>query len=330
MSDIARLAGVSASTVSRALSGHPSIPVATREAIERIADENGYVIHRPAQTLRQSQTRTIAIAVPHAHERDQLVSDPFFLPLFGYIADQVSARGFDTLLVRGAEPESHWLKSLIRSGRADGVIVLGQSDQHEAIQLVAHDYAPIVVGGGRIPGQSYTTVGSDDAEGGRLAAEHLLRTGRRRLAFVGPANLPQIDQRFAGFAEGLRGQGLELERSLTLNVPFTGSLAFDRARKLLERRTDLDGVFAASDGLARSIIRAVEAVGRRCPDDVAVVGFDDSSLATQTSPTLTTIRQDIGKLARTLVDLLFERLAGEGTQMVTLPVQLVVRESAPD
>lgn len=329
MADIARIAGVSASTVSRALSGSSKIPEPTRDAIASIAAEHGYVINRAARNLRQNLTRTIGVAVPLGHESEQLVSDPFFLTLFGHIADAITARRYDTLLVREPSPNALWLQRLILSQRADGYIIVGQSDQHEALNVAAQTFLPILVGGGNVDGQRYCSVGSDNLQGGRLATEHLIRSGRRRIMFVGPADLPQIDKRYEGYLSALQAAGIGRDGDLYRSAGFTGTAAFDATRRAVADGLSFDAVFAASDGIALSVIHALEAEGLRCPEDVAVVGFDDADAAKLSRPSLTTIRQDVATVGRALVDLLFQRMDGIDTPSVVLPVQLVVRESAP-
>lgn len=329
MADIARLAGVSASTVSRALAGNAKIPEQTREAIEAIADEHGYVINRSARNLRQSLTRTVCVAVPLGHETDQLVTDPFFLRLFGHMADAIGSRRHDTLLVREPSPDPLWLQRLIRSQRADGYIIVGQSDQHDALNLAASNFLPMVVGGSELADQLYCSVGSDNYAGGRLATEHLLRTGRRRILFVGPATLPQVDRRFAGYVDTLVDHGIDYDPACLLDVHFNGSEAYDRVAAAIASGLTFDAVFAASDGIAWAAIRAIEAAGLGCPADVAVVGFDDTEVALQARPSLTTIRQNVASVGETLVDLLFRRMEGIDTASAVLPVELVVRDSAP-
>lgn len=329
MADIARLAGVSASTVSRALAGSAKIPEQTRDAIEAIAAQHGYVVNRSARNLRQSLTMTICVAVPLGHETDQLVTDPFFLRLFGHMADAVARRRYDILLVREPAPDALWLQRLIRSQRADGYIIVGQSDQHDSLNLAASEFLPMVVGGSELPGQRYCSVGSDNYEGGRLATEHLLRSGRRRILFVGPATLPQVDRRFAGYVDTLARHGIDHDPALSIPAHFTGSEAHDRVTAAITSGVTFDAVFAASDGIAWSAIRAIEAVGLRCPGDIAVVGFDDTDIAVQARPSLTTVRQNVAAVGETLVDLLFQRMKGIDTPSSVLPVELITRDSAP-
>lgn len=329
MADIARIAGVSASTVSRALADNPAIPEATRKAIQALASEHGYEINRSARNLRQSQTRTIAVALPLGHEREQLISDPFFLRLFGHLADEISKRGYDILLVREPAPDSSWLGRLIRSQRADGFVIVGQSDQHEALNAASQNFLPLVVFGAELEGQDYCSVGSDNFEGGRLATDHLLRSGRRRILFLGPAELPQIDLRLAGYRKAIQDRRICADDALVLPAHFTGDSGYREVRNALATGLQFDGIFAASDSIALSAIRAIEDSGHRCPDDIAVTGFDDSDIASQARPALTTVRQDFRAIAQTLADFLFRRLNGEKTPTAMLPVGLVIRESAP-
>lgn len=327
MKDLARIAGVSSSTISRALSNHFSIPEETRESIRRLADEHGYVINNSARNFRQSQTRTIALALPLGHEQEQLISDPFFLRLFGNLADEITKRGFDVLLVREPSPEEGWLERLVRSNRADGYIIIGQSTQHDALNAAAQEFLPLVVGGSPLPGQLYCTVGSDNFTGGRIATEHLIGLGRRRILFLGPVELPQIDLRLDGYKAALKEHDLRVDDKLILDAHFTGTSAFDRVLKAHADEQSFDAIFAASDGIAISAIRALDSLGLRCPQDVAVVGFDDSDIALQARPLLTTIRQDIACMAAKMVELLFQRLDGLETVSETLPVELVIRDS---
>ncbi len=327
MKDLARLAGVSASTISRALTNHYSIPQTTRDSIQKLAAKHGYVVNSSARSLRQSQTRTIALALPLGHVQDHFISDPFFLQLFGRLADEITERGFDVLLVKISSPERGWLERLIRSHRADGFIIIGQSTQHDELNSAAQNFLPLVVGGSPLAGQQYCTVGSDNFEGGRLATEHLLATGRTRIAFLGPVELPQIDKRLEGYKATLENHGLPIVDELILDADFTGMSAYNQVQKAVTSKLQFDAIFAASDGIAISAIRALEAAGLGCPQDIAVVGFDDSDIAVQAKPLLTTVRQDIAGLALKIVELLFQRLDGAETPSSALPVELVIRES---
>jgi DNA-binding LacI/PurR family transcriptional regulator len=137
MADIARMAGVSISTVSRALTGNTLIPKALREEIGEIARANGYVVNQAARSLRLRRTNTIGVVIPLGREAGQLISDPFFLEMVGRLADEITLRDYAVLLTKVASPQPGWLDRIIQSQRADGLLIIGQSNQHEALNLAA-------------------------------------------------------------------------------------------------------------------------------------------------------------------------------------------------
>ena len=182
MSDIARLCGVSTSTVSRALAGSPLIQEATREMIIQIADANGYVIYPLARGLRLQRTNTIGVGFP-----------------LGAMVDEISLRGYQILVSKVTPPKPGWLRELIKAHRTDGMVVIGQSDQHAALNDAGQVYLPLVVWGAHLPDQQYCVVGLDNIAGGRMATEHLISIGRRRIAFLGDPSPPEIAQRRQGY-----------------------------------------------------------------------------------------------------------------------------------
>ncbi len=326
LADLAKVAGVSPSTVSRALSGNALISSATRERLVRLAQEHGFQPNQLARNLRLGRTQAIAVVLPLGHETGQHLSDPFFIAMLGYLADALTERGFDLLLSRVIPKDDTWLDAIVDSGRVDGVIVVGQSDQMAVLDRVAARYAPLVVWGAPMSGQRHLCVGSDNRLGGQTAARHLIDTGRRRLAFFGNPEAPEIAERREGFLEACRAGGLEAQCE-TLPVPLTADAAHAMIARRLERAPAPDGVIAASDVIAMSAIRALSEAGLNVPSDVGVVGYDDVALAAQTTPPLTTIRQDLARGAGLLVDLLFRALAGETVQSAVLKPTLIVRGS---
>lgn len=327
MADIARLAQVSASTVSRALADSALIPEAKRLEIQKIAAEAGYVVNQSARSLRLRRTETIAVVLPIGHEAGQLITDPFFLEMLGHLADAITLRDYQVLITRMARTSPGWLDRIVRSQRQDGIIVIGQSDQHAVLDETASRYPAMVVWGGQIAGQRYCSVGTDNAGGGRAAVAHLLSLGRQRIAFLGQPELPEIGLRHTGYQQALRQAGIEPDPALLVPAHFTTEAAYEAARALAASGTAFDAVFAASDLIALAAIKAFTAAGLRVPQDVSVVGFDDVPMAAGASPALTTVRQDLGRAARTMVDLLFRRIAGDETPSATLPPELVVRAS---
>jgi DNA-binding LacI/PurR family transcriptional regulator len=327
MTDIAKLAGVSTSTVSRALAESPLIPTITRRQIQQIAIQHGYVIDQRGQRLRSNRTRTIGVVIPLGHESDQLISDPFFLQLFGHLADEISARHYDVLLSRLPSPATGWLTRHVQSQKADGYIVLGQSNQHVEINAAARTFLPLVVWGAHLPEQTYCSVGSDNIGGGRAAVDALLKAGRRRIVFLGATALPEIEMRLRGYVTALERAGIAIDQDLIQPAHFTGDTALAAVQSLIARGVNFDGIFAASDVIALGALRALHTAGLEVPRDVSVIGFDDLELAEHSHPRLTTVRQNLSRGATALVEFLFRRLEGEETPSATLPVQIVERSS---
>lgn len=328
MADIARMAGVSISTVSRALAGNPLIPKALRDQIVEIAQTHGYVVNQSARSLRLRKTDTIGVVIPLAEEAGQLISDPFFLEMVGRLADEITRRNYFVLLSKVFVTEPGWLDRIIQSHRADGLLLIGQSTQHEALNAAADGYRPMVVWGAQLPGQRYCTVGGDNVEGGRLAVAHLVASGRRRIAFLGGTEAPEAAQRFEGYRKGLAEAGLAFDPALVLPTPYTLEEAREAVAAFLAAGVTFDAAFAFSDVIALAATGALHAAGGRVPDDVAVVGYDDIVLARHSAPPLTTVRQDLAFGAKAMVDLLFRRMAGEEGASTLVPVELVVRGSS--
>jgi DNA-binding LacI/PurR family transcriptional regulator len=327
MSDIARLAQVSMSTVSRALADSPLIPVERRREIQKIAEDAGYVINQSARSLRMRKTQTIGVVFPLGHDVGQLISDPFLIEMFGRLADEITLRGYQVLLCRVTDTSPGWLDRIIQSQRQDGLVIVGQSDQHGALNLAAKTYGPLVVWGGHLPEQSYCSVGTDNLGGARQAVEHLIGLGRERIAFLGMPELPEIALRYEGYQRALKAAGLALDPALVVPAHFSFDTAYEAARELIESGTPFDAIFAASDIIALAAIQALTAAGIDIPGSVSVMGFDDISIAAQATPPLSSVRQDLAKGARTIVDLLFRRIAGEDTPSATLSPSLMVRKS---
>jgi DNA-binding LacI/PurR family transcriptional regulator len=328
MADIARLAGVHVSTVSRALAGSPLVERRMRETILGIAAKHGYVVNRVARNLRTSRTQTLSVAIPLAHERGQALTDPFFTDMLGHLADEITRRGYGMYLEKILPPMDDWLPKLIASRRSDGIIVIGQSTEQAALEQAAATFAPLVVWGGHVAKARYCVVGTDNVSGARMATEHLLASGRRRIVFVGDPSIPEIRLRRDGYrlALGRAPRGGAAPRVIKAHM--TPEAAQQAMRRFIDSGAKFDAVFAATDIIAISALRAIAGSGLHVPRDVAVVGFDDIAMAAYVHPSLTTVHQDLARGASLLVDLLLRRIAGEDTPSVVLPAELVVRESS--
>lgn len=327
LSDLARIAGVSAGTVSRALAGNSLVKVETRERIVSLAREHGFRPNQMASSLRRQKTDVIGIAIPLGHDQRQQVSDAFFMTLLGHLADALTERGYDLMLRRVIpERDEDWLDRFIGSGMIDGVLVIGQSDQFDRIEDVADGYLPMVVWGNHAEGQRHCVVGTDNRLGGRLAVERLIAGGARHIYFLGDISAVEFAARYAGATDAARRLGVEI-------TPLTSHLSSDRLEAEVAANLDRafapgDAIFAATDSLAMASLARLKVNGVAVPEQVLVIGFDDLPMASQTAPPLTTVRQDIRAGAFAMVDLLMRRLAGEVTESIVMPPRLVARKTA--
>jgi DNA-binding LacI/PurR family transcriptional regulator len=327
ITDLARMAGVSAGTVSRALANNSLVNDKTRDRIQALAREHGFRPNQMASSLRRQKTGVIGVAIPLGHDQQQPISDTFFMTLLGRLADELTDRGYD-LMLRRVLPghDADWLDRFIGSGMIDGVIVIGQSDQFDRIEDVAEGYRPMVVWGNRQEGQRHCVVGTDNRLGGRLAAERLIAAGATSLAFLGDTAAIEFAARFAGAREVADKRGIPI-RSLPTHLSHE-TMARDLAKHLPALMQECDGVFAATDTIAVACLHELTRQGLVVPDAVRLIGFDDLPIARQTNPALTTIRQDIDAGARALVDLLMRRLGGEDTESLVMPPHLIARGTA--
>lgn len=329
MADIARLAGVSVSTVSRALNGSSLVNEETRERIGQLARSLNYSINLSAQNLRLQKNQTVAVVVPYDAQSRQHISDPFFLSIVGSIADALTDRGYDMLLSRVDAERLDSAAALYDAGKAIGLVIIGQWRHHDQLNELAARKVPLVVWGGQLPQQLYCSVGGDNVLGGFKATQHLVRQGRKRILFLGDAQLPEVYLRRQGYQQALQEAGLAVDPKLELPVPFEIIAARQALDKLCASRARFDGVVACSDLLALQAVQALRAHGKTVPDDAAVIGYDDMPLAAYCDPPLTTVHQPVALAGAELVDALFTLLRGERAAPRTLAVHLVVRDSAP-
>ncbi len=326
ITDLAKVAGVSPGTVSRALSGNSLVNAKTREKIELIAREHGFRPNQMASRLRRQKTGVIGVAIPLGHDVRQQISDTFFMTLLGYLADELTEKGYDLMLRRVIPAQDEdWLDRFIGSGMVDGVIVIGQSDQFDRIEDVADGYLPMVVWGNHQEGQRHCVVGSDNRLGGKLAAEKLIASGATSLAFLGDTQPIEFAARFAGAREVAEKMGVPIRALPTHLSPDRTSKEI--ADHLIRIDANVDGIFAATDTVAVACLKELRNRDVEVPEQVKIVGFDDLPIANQTVPPLTTVRQDIAAGAKGLVDLLLRRLTGDDTESLVLPPHLIVRET---
>lgn len=327
LEDLAERAGVSISTVSRALNDSPAVNQRTKQAIWKLARELDYPFRRYMPAGPIGAEGTIAVVVPNPQGREASLTDSFFLKLFAGVAEAARERGCDVVFSHIAPATYEDLSAAMETTRADGVIFLGQSSLHEAFNRLADSDLSFVVWGAQLPRQRYCSVGSDNPAGARKATKHLLRLGRRRIIFLGDAEAPEAMQRLRGYLAAHEADGLTPADELIVPAHFEVEGAEAATDALLSRGVEFDGVVAASDLIALGAIRALQRAGLSVPKDVSVVGYDNVPFAQLNSPSLSTIDQDTAKAGRLLVSKLLGAKGGKPPRPERLPTDLIIRES---
>ncbi|MES2443430.1 MAG: LacI family DNA-binding transcriptional regulator [Pseudomonadota bacterium] len=324
LQDLAKLAGVSISTVSRALNDHPLISTRTKQKIWALARDHEYPFRHYMPSAPIGAEGSIAIVTPHMRGGPLPLSHPFFLELLASIGEAARTRDCDFTVSHTAPANYEDLVSTVTTSRASGVIFLGQSMLHEALNRLADTSARFVVWGAQMPGQRYCSIGSDNLLGGRRATLHLARLGRKKILFLGGSD-PEAMQRRRGYLEGLQESGLESDPKLVVPVDFELESAEAAVSRLLRRHVPFDGIVASSDLIALGAIRALRREGLSVPKDISVVGYDDMLLSRLSTPALSTIRQDTYEAGRQLVSRILDPSLDQVSAL--LPTDLIVRES---
>lgn len=327
LQDLADLAGVSRSTASRALNDSSLISKKTRQKLHRLAREHNYSINKQARDFRLSRTGVISVVFMLDVESEQHMSEPFFLEMLGSIADSLASHEYDLLLAHAPVVDVLGLRDNRVIRNADGVIFVGQAEQHEALNELADNGTPMVVWGGRAHNKRYVLVGSDNNGGGYSATHHLLELGRRKIGFIGNTQNPEISARYAGYATALTEFGLQTDGKFKCDVPFELANAKVALRKAVDKGPSFDALFCATDFAALAAIATLTDLGFRIPDDIAIVGFDDLSLAAYSTPALTTVRQNIRWAGHVLVESVLGMIKDEAVTDTMLSCDLVIRQS---
>lgn len=328
MSELAARAGVDISTVSRALSDSPLVKEDTKERVRAIAEEMGYVVNAAARNLRRQTTQTIGIVVPIDPAKGQTISDPFYLEMVGAVSNAAAKRDYDLLITIPQSDSQIAERRLLQAGKVDGLIVIGQAERSDRLNVLAASNDKVVVWGGAIENVGYTLVGSDNIGGGRSAVEHLFSIGRKKILFIGDIALPEVALRYEGVTQAHKAAGMSHDLRLILPLNFSALTVDQEVRKALKDGPEFDAIFAASDVLAMAAMRTLLAEGVDIPGDVAVIGYDNVGSAKMAAPPLSTVDQNIAMGGEVMVDLLLRKLAGEKVESKLLPTELIIRESA--
>jgi DNA-binding LacI/PurR family transcriptional regulator len=312
------------------VNGSPTVRIESRQSVERAIAQLGYVPNRAARSLVTRRNDSVGVVITEPTSR--IFGDPFFVEVLRGISAGLSSRRMQLVLLMSQSPEDERrAERYLIGGHVDGVILFSlHGDDPFPEHLRSHGVA-VVVGGEPPIGARVSYVDNDNRGGTAAAVQHLAKRGRARIATIsGPPDMPAAVTRLAAYREAVRAAGLELSSELEECGWFTREGGQRAMELLIARRPDIDGVFVASDLMAAGALSALHAVGRRVPDDVAVVGFDDSVVALSTSPTLSSVRQSMETMGRELVRVLLETLDARDRviRQVVLGTELVVRDSS--
>jgi DNA-binding LacI/PurR family transcriptional regulator len=329
LEQVAEHAGVSRATVSRVVNGSPTVAPHLRDTVTRAVAALGYVPNPAARSLVTQRTDSFALVV--AEPTNRVFSDDQFFPaIIRGVSQGLEAADKQLVLLMAGSTTSHErIERYARAGHVDGVMLVSLHAADPLPVALARWGVPVVCNERPLGRSTLPYVGVDNAGGAAAATRHLIDGGRRHVATIaGPQDMVAGIDRLAGYRAGLRGDDGARRRGIVAVGDFTRESGVVGMRRLLGEQPRLDAVFVASDLMADGALRALRRAGRRVPDDVAVVGFDDTDLARYTEPALTTVRQPIVDLGVMMVRQLLRRAGGETIEAsVVLPTELVLRDS---
>lgn len=329
--EIARLAGVSQATVSRVLKGDPQVNEAMRARVLAVVQELGYVPDARAQSLRSQRTRLLGLVVHRASEA--LAGDPFFSALIASIVEQAGRHDYHLCVdtARTARSQRAIYEELLRTRRVDGLILVESETHDRRIERLSREGFPFVLIGRYEPIDAVCSVDNDNIGAAFMATDYLIRTGRRRVAYIGgPAGLTVTRDRLQGYKDALESHGMGYDPCRVVFAEFSERSAASAMAELLHLTPPPDAVVGLDDLIAIAAMREAKRQGRRVPDDIAFIGFNDSPLCHYVEPSLTSITVDIPALARQATEMLITLIEGHEPQpkRQIVPARLVKRESA--
>ena len=330
LEQVALRAGVSRATVSRVVNDSPRVSPEVRRQVEIAIQQLGYVPNRAARSLVTRRSDSIGVII--AEPAGLLFSDPFFPRLLRGISAALSARDLQLVLLMPSSPsETHRTGDYLAAGHVDGALMVSLHDDDPLPIRMAEARIPMVVSPRPRRPLSLSYVDVDNRGGAHSAVAHLAGRGCRVIGTVaGPTDMAPGVDRLTGYRDALVEAGLGTDTSLEVVGDFTQAGGAAAMERLLAARPDIDAVFAASDLMAAGALTVLTAAGRRVPEDVALVGYDDSPVATTTQPTLTSVRQPIEEMGQEMARLLIDAIEGSdrAPRRMILATELIERASS--
>ncbi|MEP4889235.1 MAG: substrate-binding domain-containing protein [Aliiglaciecola sp.] len=329
--DIAHLAGVSQSTVSRALRDSPLVNQQTRDKIKAIAAELNYKVDKNASNLRQQQSKTLALLLFEDLTTDDSLINPFFLSMIGSITKASSLAGYD-LLISFQNMGDDWHAEFKDTNKADGIILLGYGDfvdYQDKLTQLEEQQTHFVRWGPEDKEHPGISIGCDNYQGGFDITQHLIEAGRKTFAFVGGADdhAPEFQSRYLGHCQALEDARLKVDKNYQVEAFSTENSGYDAAKQLLTDSPEIDAICCASDLIAIGVMQACQDLGRHIPTDIAVVGYDNIPVSRFTHPPLTTVSQDTIRAGELLVASLVALINGEEPTTQSMQVEVIKRGS---
>lgn len=331
LEEVAARAGVGRGTASRVVNGSPTVSAHTRAAVQAAVDELGYVPNGTARALVAGSTDSIALVVPESESR--LFAEPYFSGTVSGVSAGLADTEKQLLLTLLRTPrERERFIRYVRAHRIDGVLLVSVHAGDPLPELLRQWEMPTVLGGRRSASEQVPYVDCDNPGGAQAAVAHLLARGRRQIATItGSPDLFAAQCRLDGYLTALREEGYPKDPTLIAQGDFTEEGGHRAMGELLARRPTLDAVFCASDVMASGARLALREAGRGVPDDVALIGFDDSAVARHLDPPLSSVRQPVEWMGREMTRLLLDQIAGRVSDLAdrrrVLPTELVLRGS---
>jgi LacI family transcriptional regulator len=328
LEEVARMAGVSRSTVSRVVNNHPNVSAEVRQRVMQIVAETGYQPDPAARSLASRRSGIIGVVIPRSVQ--SLFTDPYYPRLMQGIAQACNANDYtlSLFLFHTEDEEQKLYPRVLRNQLMDGVIVIASTvDDPLVPQLIEHQ-VPFVMIGRPLDGPQISFVNADNTVGAYTATSHLIQLGYQRIATItGPLNTTVGIDRRRGYLDALNTRGRSPDKTLIVEGDFSELSGYAAMQQLIPRQPD--AVFVASDTMAFGALRALREAGLSVPGNVAVIGFDDLPTAVAADPQLTTIRQPIRRLGAQAVETLIDILdhGPEPPRRIAMPTQLILRSS---
>jgi len=328
LEDIARMSGVSRSTVSRVVNGDPHVDERTRRRVQDVIQSVDFHPNVAARGLAAGHTQVLGLVIPTGVA--SIFTDPYFPLVIQGVSSACNARGYSVMLwLAEPEYERKTIAQILNNSLIDGVIVSAMQMDDPLIERLSETRRPFITIGRHPTNQDISYVDVDNRSGAYQAVSYLLRSGRKRVGAVnGPENTIASWDRYQGYQDALRERGVPLRPELLVVGEFSDASGYQAMKCLLRQKPD--AVFVASDAMALACMRAINEEGLRIPEDIAVVGFDDIPPAANSKPPLTTVRQPIQRTGSLAAEMLIDMIEhpDSGPRRVVLPTELVLRSSS--